>query len=68
VQINPNSTVTLTWATQPQKNYRLAYKDNLSQATWTPLTDVTAIGTQLSIPDDITGVPQRFYRIELLNP
>jgi hypothetical protein len=58
--------LTITWATQPQRTYRVLYKTNLDQPTWSTLTELTAAGTQLWTADDTGGASRRFYRIELL--
>ncbi len=68
VTLNPNGTLTLSWPTQPQKTYRVSCKTNLNELTWTTLYEQTATGTELSFQDNPSGVAQRFYRIELLNP
>jgi len=58
----------LTWATIPGKTYRVEYKNNLHPGPWQPLgTDRTAIGTSLTISDDIGNLPNRFYRITILD-
>ncbi|EEF62143.1 putative Ig domain-containing protein [Pedosphaera parvula] len=57
----------LTWPASSGKLYRVQYKSSLADATWTDIKpDVLATGStaSLNVPQD---VPQRFYRIILLN-
>ncbi len=63
---NGNGSVTFSWATQPQRMYRILYKTNLTQAVWNTLADVPSTGTTLSLTDDTTTDQQRYYRIQLL--
>jgi hypothetical protein len=62
----PNQIATLSFTTTPGHTYGVQYKDTLSDSTWLPLATRTASGTLLSVTNDITGRPQRFYRIILL--
>ena len=66
--IGSNGAFSLTWGSQPQKTYRVSFTSDLAQGNWTPLEGLTATGTELSFTNDVMGVTQRFYRIELLNP
>ena len=62
----PGNLVTLTWATQAGRIYRVLFKNTLSDPMWSSLPgDVTASGATASKSDTITG-SQRFYRIELI--
>ena len=62
----PANLVTLTWAAQAGRIYRVLYKNTLSDAMWSSLPgDVTASGATASRSDSING-SQRFYRIELI--
>ena len=67
-QLNSSGGLLLSWATQPQKTYRVTYKSTLADPSWTTLTEVTATGTELSTTDDTTAAQRRFYRVELVNP
>lgn len=60
-----NGGMKLTWPTTSGKTYGVAYKTNLTDATWTPIgSDMTATGTNTSWTDaSTTNVPQRFYII-----
>jgi hypothetical protein len=57
--------VTLTWTAQSGSIYRVEYKNDLSDSTWTPLPgDVIAVSETASTVDTtIAPVAQRFYRI-----
>jgi hypothetical protein len=60
--------VTLAFATASGKTYRVDYKDNLNNANWLPLgASIMANSSSLTVPDDIGGNPQRFYRIVQLD-
>ena len=60
--------LSLTWATIPGKTYRVEYKNDLHPGPWQPLgTDRTATGTSLTINDNIGNLPNRFYRITILD-
>jgi hypothetical protein len=57
--------VTITWTAIAGKSYRVQYKDNLDDASWTDLApDVAASGSIASTTD--TTVSQRFYRVAVL--
>ncbi len=56
--------VRLTWSAQDGKQYRLQFKNNLSDANWTNVAgDVTASGTSATKDDPTGGSGQRFYRV-----
>ena len=60
--------VTLTWQTTPGHTYRVELKNDLNDSSWTPLSgDMTAAGVSMSVSLDITGAPERFYRILMIN-
>jgi len=58
----------LTWNTEPGRNYRVQFKDDLNALTWTDLAgDVPASSVTASKVDNTVGsAAHRFYRIELL--
>jgi hypothetical protein len=59
-----NDVVMLTVPVIAGKTYRVEYKNNLSDATWTPLGgNRLAASTTLAIHDDIGSQPQRFYQV-----
>src|SRR4029453_11671717 len=56
--------VIFTLGVLPNFSYRLAFKDDFSINTWTPLGQpVTATGTTLVFIDDTASGQQRFYRV-----
>ena len=64
ITIDGSGHVTLGFATESGKTYRVDYKDNLNNANWLSLgTTIMANSSTLTVPDDIGGNPQRFYRI-----
>jgi len=59
--------LTLSWGASVGRTYRVEYKDDLNAPVWTQLgQNLTATSDALSINDDISGAPQRFYRLVLL--
>jgi hypothetical protein len=60
--------ITLQFQTIVGKTYRVEYKDDLNAGTWTPLAPgQVAVTTSRTVQDDMTGHPQRFYRIAQLD-
>jgi hypothetical protein len=58
-----NTNAVLTWSAIPGAEYRVQFKNDLSDTTWTDLLpDVTASGPAASLTDT-PGAPQRFYRV-----
>jgi hypothetical protein len=50
--------------TVPGKTYRLEYKNILTEPSWLPDgTGIVATGTSLTLYTELSGGPQRFYRI-----
>jgi hypothetical protein len=66
-----NDTITLSWNSIPGQTYRVQYKENLTDADWTDLTDVMADAETASVVgglvNDTGPIPQRFYRILVVN-
>ncbi|MFN7138293.1 MAG: D-alanyl-D-alanine carboxypeptidase, partial [Limisphaerales bacterium] len=60
------TTVTLRWEASAGLTYRVQFKSDLQQPTWSNLVDITASGTTASHTEPIAG-GQRFYRILLLH-
>ena len=61
--------ITLVWSTLAGQTYRVEYKDNLTDVSWTALTpDVTAAGATATKTDLAPASPQRFYRISVVCP
>jgi hypothetical protein len=56
--------VTLTLRVIPGRTYRVQYKDDLNAGTWNQLgSDRPATNNTLTVTDNISAAPQRFYRI-----
>jgi hypothetical protein len=59
--------VTLNFAVYAGQTYRVEFKDNLEDGTWTPLgDDIVADSSVISVPDSATGNARRFYRVLLV--
>ena len=59
--------VHFTWRTQAGKRYELQSKEALAASNWTPLSQHTAIGVQLTITDTTAiGAVRRFYRLSIV--
>ena len=64
-----NSVVTITWNSVAGGIYRVQYINSLNNANWNDLLpDVIATGLTATQTNNVTGVPQQFYRIQVLNP
>jgi hypothetical protein len=57
---------TFSWSAVSGRIYRVQWKQQLSDATWNDLADVTASGTSASYTDT-TAEQQRFYRAIVVN-
>jgi hypothetical protein len=63
-----NGVVTLTLPAIAGKTYRVEYKNNLSDPTWTTLGgNRLATSATLTIDDHIGGQSQRFYRVLVID-
>jgi hypothetical protein len=61
------SELTLSWWSVPGQMYQVEYKDDLNDPEWEPLGSVMAgTGGQLSITNDLSSSPQRFFRLRVL--
>ena len=62
------ASVTLHWTAEAGKNYRVEYKDELADESWTPFPDIVTAHSDMATAVDFTigSLPQRFYRIVLL--
>ena len=61
-----DGSVSLTWTASAGTQYRVQYKSNLTEVTWTDLPgDVTANGITAGKSDPL-GIGQRFYRVMVL--
>lgn len=56
-------TIDLSFPTQPSVNYRVLYKTDITDATWTSLTTVAGDGTVKTVSDGL-GDSQRVYAVE----
>ena len=62
-----NGVAVITWNSVASNYYRLQYKNNLLDANWTDLApDILTTGPVTSATNVLGGVPQRFYRVELV--
>jgi hypothetical protein len=66
--IAPSGTnIVLSWPAAAGQIYQVEYKNDLNATTWTTLgSPITGTGAPLVITNDLTGSPQRFYRIRLV--
>jgi hypothetical protein len=56
--------ITLAWTAVPGLIYQLQYTDTLSPPDWAPLeSPITATNSIMSVPDNLSAAPQRFYRV-----
>ncbi len=63
-----NGIVTIAWNSVAGGIYRVQYINSLNDTNWTDLLpDVTATGSMATQTNVVTGVPQRFYRVNVLN-
>ena len=63
-----NNIASIIWNSVAGGIYRVQYLDNLGGTNWTDLVpDITATGTTATQTNNVSGVPQRFYRIKVLN-
>ncbi|HUL51167.1 MAG TPA: lamin tail domain-containing protein, partial [Candidatus Nitrosotalea sp.] len=63
-----NGGYAISFVTVPGKTYRVEFKDSLEDSVWQAIgADVVATGGTLTVSDDPSSSPQRFYRITVLN-
>jgi hypothetical protein len=55
----------LSWINQPNWDYTIQYKTNLSDANWSTLTNLTSDGSSVFHFIDQAAGAQRFYRVGL---
>jgi Lamin Tail Domain/Immunoglobulin domain len=60
-----NGGFTLSWFSEPNWNYTIQYKTNLTDSTWTTLTEIMSSNTNMMNYTDSTSNTQRFYRVFL---
>jgi len=56
----------VSWVNQPDWNYLVEFKNNLSDVTWTTLTNVTSDASSVFSVVDPAATAQRFYRVSLV--
>jgi len=59
---NNNTGIAVNFSTIPTRSYTVEYKTNLTSASWTTLTSLTAETTNSVVTDPLVG-PQKFYRV-----
>lgn len=60
---NNGANVAVSFNTIATRNYTVEYKTNLTDAGWTTLNSLTAIGTNSTVMDS-AAPPQKFYRVD----
>ena len=60
----PNDRFVLTWNSETGKRYRVVYKNDLGDAQWVDLGEVSATGSSASFNDVLDSHPHRFYQIQ----
>jgi len=65
----PGGNIKITWTSTAGKTYRVAYKDNLTDANWTDLSgNITAASNKTSWTDSSAGASkQRYYVVYVTN-
>jgi hypothetical protein len=59
-----NGQLQISFTTLPGQNYQLQFKDSLTETSWTWLGgSIPGSGSPLTVSDDMSGHPQRFYRL-----
>ncbi|MGD0208838.1 MAG: hypothetical protein ABSC89_14655, partial [Verrucomicrobiota bacterium] len=62
-----NGIATIKWSAVSGQNYRLQYKQNLTDSTWSNVVpDVTATGSIVIATNGVNNSTQQFYRVMLL--
>ena len=67
ITMSSSGVVTLNWSSQDGKTYRLESKDDLNQTTWNTQGDFNATNSTASAAINVSGTPQRYYRIQQVN-
>ncbi len=67
VQLSTTNGFGFNLATQPNRNYEIDFKDDLTSTDWQVLTNFTAAGNSFTLADPLTGTnAARYYRVVLL--
>jgi hypothetical protein len=62
-----NGIVTIKWNSVSNLSYRLQYKQNLADSTWSNVVpDVTATGSIVIATNGVNNSTQQFFRVMLL--
>ncbi|MGD0652338.1 MAG: S1/P1 nuclease [Verrucomicrobiia bacterium] len=62
-----NGNFSLSWSAVSGRSYRVQWKQQLDDAVWNDLTDITASTNSISFTDPIAQEQQRFYRVMVVN-
>lgn len=63
IMLNGDNSVTSTWSVTANANYQLAYKNNLTDPSWTTAGNYSAASNSLTITDAPLTNSQRFYQL-----
>jgi hypothetical protein len=66
MKMSPQGAV-LAWPSSSSKQYRIAYKNNLTDREWTPITQITATSATSSWIDPAAAANHRFYIVAQVN-
>ena len=66
IQLTPEGLLALAWQAWRGQTYRVEWKDDLSEASWRSLAEITATGDTASFTDTNMPARQRFYRVVLV--
>ncbi len=62
-----NGMAIVTWDSVPGRSYKLQYKDDITDSTWTDAPpDITATGGKAAAALSQSGIDRRYYRVMLL--
>ena len=62
-----NGNFSFSWSSVPGRSYRVQWKQQLGDAVWNDLTDITASTNSTSFSETSAGKQQRFYRAIVVN-
>jgi hypothetical protein len=64
VTAGTNGQIQIMFNTLPGQDYQVQFKDHLTDAGWTTLGGILpGTGSPVTVTDDLSGRPQRFYRL-----
>jgi hypothetical protein len=62
-----NGEAIVTWSSESGEDYRLLYKDNIDDVSWTGVEPaITAASTTVTVTNLVGSLPQRYFRVERL--